>query len=52
MMPEEEAFDLDVIQGDEKIGISEIWKLKNIEIPENRRRHADMIVHAVEKGFI
>lgn len=52
MMPEEEAFDLDVIRGDEPIKIGEIWKLKDIVIPENRRRHADMIAHAVRNGFI
>ena len=51
MMPEEEAFDLDQIKNDQ-IDITDIWTLPNIQSSENRRRHAEMILHAVENGFI
>lgn len=51
-LPEEEAFDLDQITGTESVNIAEVWKLSNIKGKENRLRMADVIVHAVENGFI
>lgn len=47
----EESFDLDVIKED-KVDIADVWTLKNIESKENRRRLADIVVHAKDKGFI
>ncbi|XP_014214807.1 uncharacterized protein LOC106643981 [Copidosoma floridanum] len=51
MMPEEEAFDLDQIK-EKEIDLVELFTLPNIKLSENRKRHADMILHAVENGYI
>lgn len=51
MMPPEEAFDLDQIKEDQ-VDISDIWTLPNIQSSGNRRRHAEMILNAVDSGFI
>ncbi|XP_031782547.1 uncharacterized protein LOC116415680 [Nasonia vitripennis] len=51
MMPPEEAFDLDQIKEDQ-VDISDVWTLPNIKSAENRRRHAEMILNAVDSGFI
>lgn len=53
MLDESEAFDLDeIIKGDEAININDIWALPRLETQEKRLRLADVIIHAVENGFL
>ena len=52
MLEESEAFDLDVIKGDDAIDIADIWQLQNIKTSAGRRRLADLIVHAYSRGFL
>ncbi|XP_033222887.1 uncharacterized protein LOC117176730 [Belonocnema kinseyi] len=52
MLSEEDSFDLDVIEGENKIDIADVWKVENIKTPEGRQRLADVIVHAEQRGFI
>lgn len=48
-----QAFDLDaIIKNDEAVDISDVWKLSNIKTSSGRQRLADVIVHAVENGYI
>ncbi|KAJ8664999.1 hypothetical protein QAD02_006661 [Eretmocerus hayati] len=51
MLSEDESFDLDVIKED-KVDIADVWTLQNIKTSENRRRLADIILHASERGFL
>ncbi|XP_012285036.1 uncharacterized protein LOC105702220 isoform X2 [Orussus abietinus] len=48
----DETFDLDVIAGDKRIDIADVWKLSNIKSQEGRQRLSDVILHAVEREFI
>ncbi|KAK2578156.1 hypothetical protein KPH14_001352 [Odynerus spinipes] len=53
MLDESEAFDLDeLIKGDEAVNINDIWTLPKLETQQKRLRVADIIVHAVENGFL
>lgn len=52
MLSEAESFDLDVIEGEDKVDIADVWKVENIKTSEGRQRLADVIVHAVDRGFI
>ncbi|XP_020296161.1 uncharacterized protein LOC109861068 [Pseudomyrmex gracilis] len=47
-----ESFDLDLIKGEEAVNIADVWVLHNIKTSSGRQRVADVIVHAVENGFI
>lgn len=47
-----QSFDLDAIKGDEEVDVSEIFAVSNIQTASGRQRLADVIVHAVEKGFL
>ena len=51
MLPPEESFDLDIIKED-KVDIADVWRVQNIKSSENRRRSADVILHAVDKGYL
>ena len=51
IMPEDQAFDLDTIN-ENMTEISDIWKVPNLKKSADRRRLADIIVHASENGFI
>lgn len=48
----DEGFDLDVIKGDEAVDIADVWTVKPIEDPVKRRRFADVIMHAMQRGFL
>lgn len=50
-LSEDEAFDLDVIK-DDKVDIADVWTIKPMKTQEKRRRIADMVVHAVERGLL
>ncbi|KAK0169081.1 hypothetical protein PV327_002827 [Microctonus hyperodae] len=52
MLEESEAFNLDIIKGDEAVDISEIFKLQLITDPVKRQRLADIIMHAIQHGFL
>lgn len=53
MLDNSQAFDLDtLIKGDEKVNIDDVWSLENLETQWKRLRLADVIVHAVENGFL
>uniref|UniRef100_A0A1L8DN26 Putative juvenile hormone-inducible protein n=1 Tax=Nyssomyia neivai TaxID=330878 RepID=A0A1L8DN26_9DIPT len=52
VMPEDDTFDLDSIQGDKAIPLQEIWVLKPIPTKEGRLRVADMFKHATERGYL
>ncbi|KAK0076663.1 hypothetical protein PV325_005040 [Microctonus aethiopoides] len=52
MMEESEAFDLDIIKGDEAVDLSEIFNVKLITDPAKRQRLADVIMHAIQHEFI
>ncbi|XP_050458493.1 uncharacterized protein LOC126855135 isoform X1 [Cataglyphis hispanica] len=48
-----QAFDLDaIIKNDEAVDISDVWTLSNIKTSTGRQRLTDIIVHAVENGYI
>ncbi|XP_011864138.1 PREDICTED: uncharacterized protein LOC105560023 [Vollenhovia emeryi] len=48
-----QSFDLDaIIKGDEAVNIADVWTLSNIETSSGRQRLADVIVHAVENGYL
>ncbi|XP_033350250.1 uncharacterized protein LOC117233786 [Bombus vosnesenskii] len=51
LLDESEAFDLDLIKDDNGIDIADIWTLSYIKTKEGRLKLANIIVHAVEKGF-
>ncbi|XP_048508443.1 uncharacterized protein LOC105689818 isoform X1 [Athalia rosae] len=51
LLDSSEAFDLDLIKGEEKVNISVAWPIGNIKSKEGRLRLADVIAHAVEKNF-
>lgn len=53
MLDNSQAFDLDtLIKGDEKVNIDDVWTIGNLETQWKRLRLADVIVHAVENGFL
>ncbi|XP_046822234.1 uncharacterized protein LOC124425658 [Vespa crabro] len=53
MLDNSQAFDLDtLIKGDEKVNINNVWTLGKLESQWKRLRLADVIVHAVENGFL
>ncbi|XP_025162063.1 uncharacterized protein LOC105183226 isoform X2 [Harpegnathos saltator] len=48
-----QSFDLDaIIKGDEAVDIADVWNLHEIESSSGRKRLADMLVHAVEHGYL
>jgi len=48
-----QSFDLDaIIKGNEAVNIADVWALSNIETSSGRQRLANVIVHAVEKGYL
>ncbi|XP_014214809.1 uncharacterized protein LOC106643982 isoform X2 [Copidosoma floridanum] len=51
MLSEDESFDLDVIKED-KVDIADIWATQNIKTSENRRRLADVVLHAADRGYL
>lgn len=52
LLDETDVFDLDVIKDDTAVDIADIWTLSNIKTKSGRLRLANIIVHAVQKGFI
>lgn len=50
-LSEDDVFDLDIIK-DDKVDIADIWTVKPMKTKESRRRIADMVVHAVERGYL
>ncbi|XP_032680861.1 uncharacterized protein LOC116848656 isoform X2 [Odontomachus brunneus] len=53
IMDPSESFDLDVlVKGDEAVDIADVWALRNIATSSGRRRLADMLIHAVEHGYL
>ncbi|KAF7401580.1 hypothetical protein HZH68_007400 [Vespula germanica] len=53
MLDNSQAFDLDtIIKGDEEVNIDDVWTIGNLETQWKRLRLADVIVHAVENGFL
>ncbi|KAG6558463.1 EcKinase 4 [Microplitis demolitor] len=50
-LEENELFDLDGIKGD-AVDLADVWKLKPIKNQENRKRLADVIMHAMKRNFI
>lgn len=47
----DEAFDLDLIKDDNGIDIADVWTLSYIKTKDGRLKLANIVVHAVEKGF-
>ncbi|XP_011165794.1 uncharacterized protein LOC105200103 [Solenopsis invicta] len=48
-----QSFDLDaIIKGNEAVNIADVWTLSKIESSSGRQRLADVIVHAVENGYL
>ncbi|XP_011699915.1 PREDICTED: uncharacterized protein LOC105457133 [Wasmannia auropunctata] len=53
LLDSSQSFDLDVIiKSNEAVNIDDVWTLSNIETSSGRRRLADVIVHAVENGYL
>ncbi|XP_020296148.1 uncharacterized protein LOC109861064 isoform X2 [Pseudomyrmex gracilis] len=52
LMDPSESFDLDLIKGEEAINIADVWAVDNIKTSSGRQRLADIIVHAVENGYM
>jgi len=53
LMDVDESFSIDTaVQDDEPIDIGDAVSFSNITTASKRQRLADVIVHAVEKGFI
>lgn len=51
LLDESEAFDLDLIKDDNEIDIADVWTLSYIKTKDGRLKLANIVVHAVEKGF-
>ncbi|XP_032680852.1 uncharacterized protein LOC116848652 isoform X2 [Odontomachus brunneus] len=47
-----ELFDLDVIKGDKAIDIADVWVFPDIATSSGKQRLADMLIHAVEHGYL
>lgn len=48
-----QSFDLDaIIKTDEAMDVSDVMTVSNIKTSTGRQRLADIIVHAVENGYI
>ncbi|KAI4504355.1 hypothetical protein M0802_000826 [Mischocyttarus mexicanus] len=53
MLPDSQAFDLDtILNGEKQMNIEEVWLIGNLDTQKKRLRLADVIVHAVENGFL
>lgn len=52
VMDDEEAGDLDTIQGEEAVDVTTVWILKPIKTKVGRLRLGDMFKHAVQMGYI
>ena len=52
LLDDTDVFDLDDIEDDSGVDIADIWTVSFIKTKEGRRRMANMIIHAVEKGFL
>lgn len=52
LLDDTDVFDLDNIEDDNGADIADIWTLSYIETKEGRCRMANIVVHAVEKGFL
>jgi hypothetical protein len=52
VMDDADTADLDSIQGDEAIPITDIWTLKKLTNEEDQRRLADIFKHAYECGYL
>lgn len=52
IMDDSETSDLDSIQGDEPVPITNIWIVKPIKTQEGRKRIADVFKHAVNYGYL
>ncbi|XP_063988978.1 uncharacterized protein LOC135168572 [Diachasmimorpha longicaudata] len=52
MLEDSEAFDLDIIKGDKPVNIADVWTLKPIKEAVKRRRLADALVDAIDRGFL
>lgn len=46
------TYDLIFFQGDQKMNIADIWKLKPIKTKEGRLREANNLVFGVDRGYI
>lgn len=52
LLDESDVSDLNAIKDDTPVDIADIWTLPNIKSKSGRLRLADVIVHAVQKGFL
>lgn len=52
VLDESESFDLDIITDESGVNIDDVWTLSNIKDKPGRLRLANVIVHAVERGFL
>ncbi|XP_017885864.1 uncharacterized protein LOC108628456 [Ceratina calcarata] len=52
VLDDDETFNLDLIKDDNAVDIADVWTLSNIKSQSGRLRSANIIVHAVEKGFL
>ncbi|XP_063704718.1 uncharacterized protein LOC134834102 [Culicoides brevitarsis] len=52
VLEDDEAGDMDAIEGDEAVDVTTVWILKPIKNKEGRQRLADMFKHAVQMGYI
>lgn len=51
LLDESEVFDLDIIKDDNGVDIADVWTLSYIKTKAGRLKLANIVVHAVEKGF-
>ena len=52
LMDDSDTADLDKIQGENAVPITDIWILKRLENENDQRRLADVFKHAVDCGFL
>lgn len=53
LMDPSESFDLDaLIKDDKAVNIADIWLLDDIATSSGRQRLADILVHAIEHGYL
>lgn len=52
MMDDSETADLDQIEGNEAVPITEIWKIKFLENDNDLHRLADIFKHASDRGYL
>lgn len=52
VMPDDEVPDLDCLQGDQAVPLTDIWKIRKFDKQADRKRMADVFRHAIDRGYL